>query len=310
MIYRSRKALFSLLVAVVSAAAVPSAAGAVTVGISDQTSAMFGDSHFKSLKIHQARITVSWNVMQPGHERERAGIATWLAAAARAGVSPLVSIGADVLNGNNVPGVGTYSYWVQKFIQAFPSVKTYSAWNEPDWPFRHAVARHPDVAAGYFNQLYVHCPGCTVVAGDFSDQPASKLRPFLRSYLKYLRHKPAAWAVHDYIDVRTHTTGVLRMMIQMTRGPIWLDEISGVERRGHWPYPNQNATAAGLDEAFLFSLPTNFPRLARIYHYQWRDDPAAHWDSGLLGPNGELRAAYRVIAKATGGHRPDRPARH
>jgi hypothetical protein len=264
---------------------------------------MFGDSHFKHLGIKQARITVSFDVMKPGHEYELGTTTAWLAAAARDHVNPMVSFGADALNGNNIPGVGTYSYWVQRFIARFPAVKVYAAWNEPDWKYRPAVARHPEVAAGYFNQLYVHCRGCTVVAGDFSDNPASALRPFLRGYLKALRHKPGAWGLHNYLDVRGHNPSVLKMVLQMTSGPIWLTEISGVERRGHWPFPNtQSAQAAGRDEAYLFSLPKLFPRVVRIYHYLWHAAANSPWDSGLIGPNGELRPAFNVVAKAAAGH--------
>jgi hypothetical protein len=297
MIIRSRTALISLLVAVASVLTVPSAAGAVVVGISDQTAGMFSDPHFTSLNLQTARIVVSWDVMDRGHQRELSAVTAWLAAAARDQVSPLVSIGPDSLNGNNVPSIRRYSSSVQRFIARFPAVRTYTAWNEPDWRYRTAVARHPALAAGYFNWLSVHCHRCSVVAGDFSDSPASELRPYVRAYARYLHHRPAAWAVHNYLDIRSHTTSVLRMMLQLTQEPIWLTEVGGVERRGHWPYGNQSAIAAGRDEAFLFALPRRFPRIARIYHYQWRDYPSAHWDSGLLGPRGELRAAYGVVAR-------------
>ncbi len=293
---RSRQSLLSLLLVLVSIAALPSAAGAVMIGVSDQTAGMFSDAHFKRMKLQTARITVSWDVMDGRHGRELGLVKDWLAAAARDKVSPLVSIGADALHGNNVPSLRSYAYWVQRFITRFRAVKTYTAWNEPDWQYRTAVANHPELAAGYFNWLFVHCHRCTVVAGDFSDAPAYQLWPYARAYSRDLRHRPAAWAVHNYLDIRTHTTNVVGMMLRLTRRPIWLTEVGGVERRGHWPYANQNAAAAGRDEAFLFSLPKRFRRIARIYHYQWRDYPAAPWDSGLLGPKGELRPAYHVIA--------------
>lgn len=310
MIHRSRTALLLLLLAVATVGAVPAAAGAVTVGISDQTTGMFHDAHFKNLKIKQARYMVSWNVMAPGHVGELYAAYAWLSAARKDGVSPLISIAPDQNDankrcgqdstGNCVPGIGTYSYWVQKFIAAFPWVKQYTPWNEPDWKYRTTVARHPALAAGYFNQLYTHCPGCAIVAGDFSDAPASELRPYVRAYARALRHKPAGWAVHNYRDVRTHTTTVLRMMQRAVRGPIWLTEISGVERRGHWQYADQSPPAAGRDEAFLFGLPKRFPRVKRIYHYQWSANANVFWDSGLLGATGGLRPAYYVVKKATG----------
>ena len=64
---------------------------------------------------------------------------------------------------------------------------------------------------------------------------------------------------------------------------------------GH--YRNQSAAAAGRDEAWLFSLPKRFHRIATIFHYQWQAVPSAGWDSGLLDASGHARPAYNVIAK-------------
>ena len=71
----------------------------------------------------------------------------------------------------------------------------------------------------------------------------------------------------------------------------------------YWQYRNQSAAAAGRDEKFLFSLPSRFHRVVRIYHYQWqgtRPSPQTGWDSGLLYPNGTPRPAYYVLAQAAG----------
>lgn len=298
MVARSRNALLWLIVMLISLAALPPAAGAVLIGVSDESAGMFTDPQFTSLKIPTARISVSWDVMDRTHGREQRTVAAWLAAAGRDRVRSLVSIGPDQLDGDNVPNLKRYAYWVRRLIARFPAVHTYTAWNEPDWRYRPALARHPALAASYFNWLSAHCPRCAVVAGDFSDAPANQLRGYVRSYARDLRHKPAAWAVHNYRDIRSHSTAVLRMMLQVTRGPIWLTEVGGVEARGHWPYSNQSAAAAGRDEAFLYSLPKRFPRIARIYHYQWRADPFAHWDSALLGPGGDPRPAFYVFARA------------
>jgi hypothetical protein len=89
-------------------------------------------------------------------------------------------------------------------------------------------------------------------------------------------------------------------------GQIWLTEIGGVIRRGHWQYRNQSPAAAGRDEGFLFSLPRRFHRIARIYHYQWfGTNNGAHtgWDSGLIGPGGKPRPAYWALAKFVGRRR-------
>ena len=93
------------------------------------------------------------------------------------------------------------------------------------------------------------------------------------------------------------------MLESLTSGQIWLTEISGVERRGHWQYRNQSVFGARNDEKFLFSLPRTFHRVTRIYHYQWQgtvETKNTGWDSGLIGPLGVPRPAYWVLAKAAG----------
>jgi hypothetical protein len=274
----------------------PSAASAVVVGIGDQTASMFSDSRFLGLHIHAARLTVSWDVAVAKSRRgELRADTAWLNDAASAGVTPLVSFSGI---GNYIPSVGKYTSAVKAFIHRFPKVKQYTPWNEPDWVYR-SLSRHPLLAASFFNALARHCHRCTVLAGDVY-LPAKQLGTWIRAYRAGLRVRPGGWALHNYYDVRTHTTSQLRTLMKLTSGPIWLDEISGVERRGHWQYHNQSAAAAGRDEKFLFSLPRRFRRITHIYHYQWESSSAAGWDSGLISPTGATRPAYQVLAGA--GH--------
>jgi hypothetical protein len=87
-------------------AAAPSGAGAVTVGISDSSPAMFSNSLFNALKLHQARLLVDWNAaVMPNHAALNAAGA-WIQAAQAAGVSPLVDFTADPgTAGNFIPSV-------------------------------------------------------------------------------------------------------------------------------------------------------------------------------------------------------------
>jgi Glycosyl hydrolase catalytic core len=198
--------------------------------------------------------------------------------------------------GNYIPSVSKYTHAIKAFIQEFPKVKRYTAWNEPDWIYRK-LGSQPQKAAAFFNALAHQCHRCTLLAGDVY-LPAKQLKPWLRTYVKALRVRPSGWALHNYNDVRSHTTSQLRVMLKLTSGPIWLDEISGVERRGHWKYRNQSANAASRDEKFLFSLPRRFHRISRIYHYLWQGTADAGWDSGLIAPNGTIRPAYYVVQQA------------
>ncbi len=289
-----RKAFLILATVLACGAIVPSAASALVVGIGDQSPAMFSSPTFRALHIHEARLVVTWNIAVASNQRGAlAGAKNWINAAKAAGVTPLISFTG---NGNYIPTVAQYTSAVRAFIKRFPSVTRYTAWNEPDWVYR-SLSLHPLLAASFFNALVRSCRGCMVLAGDLY-LPAKQLGPWLRAYKAGLRFRPSGWALHNYYDVRTHTTSQLQAILKLTSGPIWLDEISGVERRGHWQYPNQSAAAASRDEAFLFSLARRFPRIGRIYHYQWRAAPTAGWDSGLLAPNGKLRPAYSVVEHA------------
>jgi hypothetical protein len=288
-----RRTLLVLACALICGGGLPAAAGAVVVGIGDQGPSVFSDPRFVALHVHESRLIVPWDAALPRHGRALSGAAAWISAARRARITPLVSFGED---GSRIPTVAEYSHAVRAFIHRFPSVRRYTAWNEPDFPYTR-LGHDPTLAAAFFNTLVRSCRGCLVIAGDLF-MPAAQLRSYLRTYIRGLRFRPAAWALHDYTDVRTHATGQLRVLLSLTRGPVWLDETGGVERRGHWPYPNQSAARAERDEHFLFSLARRYRRISRIYHYQWRAAPWAGWDSALIAANGRLRGAYRVVAAA------------
>lgn len=285
-------------------AAAPAAATAkLTVGISDNSPAMFSNRLFNRIDLSVARIVVDYNTAVMRNKGELHATQAWVRAAVADGVQPMVSFTADTgTTSNYVPTTSQYTAAIKVFLRDFPQVKTYSAWNEPDWIYRPKLANSPALAASYYNTLTRLCRSCTVAAGDLY-LPAPQLGPWIRAYKRHLDSRPTVWALHNYYDVRTRTTSQLRTMLSLTTGQIWLTEISGVERRGHWQYPNQSVTAAGYDEKFLFSLPARYHRITRIYHYQWRGtrpSQATGWDSGLLYPNGTPRPAYYVVAKAAG----------
>ena len=310
------KGKLRVLVATVCAlgfAAAPSAAAAsVMIGISDQNTAMFYDPRFQALGVTTAREAVPWDIMTRRADRGDLRVfRAWLQGAQSAKVTPLISFGADFTNpaANYVPTVSQYRTAVKAFLKAFPQLKTFTAWNEPDFVYR-TLARNPGLAANYFNALFELCHHCTVLAGDVylpTDavvprsarasffNGVSSLGPWLHAYIRGLHHRPAGWALHDYTEVRGRNTLQLRTLMSMTSGPIWLDETGGILRRGHWWYRNQSATAAAKDEQYLLSLTKRYRRIARIYHYEWQGNAQAGWDSGLIASNGRIRPAYTLL---------------
>lgn len=298
--HASRKRIpgLALGLCILSLAALPSTSGAVTVGVSDNWPAMFSQRSFTRLNIHQARDIVVWNVAVMRDKRPLDEVRAWVGAAQAAGVTPMISFAG---NGNYIPSWPVYAAAVKAFLHDFPQVKTYTPWNEPDWIYRPALANNPKLAADYFNVLIHWCHHCTIVAGDVY-LPTPQLGSWLRSYRRYLHARPRAWALHNYYDVREHNMNQLQALYDAVNpNQIWLTEVSGVERRGHWQFSNQSVFGAARDEAFLFSIPRRYHRVTRIYHYEWQGTSGTGgWDSGLIGPLGVPRPAYWTFAKAAG----------
>jgi hypothetical protein len=302
MVHRLTKFLLPLT-CVLALLAVPAAAGAkLTVGISDNGYQMFSSSWYNRLNLPIARAMFDWNTAVMRNRTELRNAEAWARAAVADHVQPMISFTGDTgTTSSAVPTTAQYTAAVRAFMRAVPQVKTYTAWNEPDWIYRPRLANNPALAASYFNALARYCRGCTIVAGDVYLPTNLNLYGWLRAYARHLAARPRAWALHNYYDVREHNTNQLRALISAVHpSQIWLTEISGVERRGHWQFRNQSPNAANRDEQFLFSLASRFHQITRIYHYQWQASTIAGWDSGLLGPGGAPRPAYWTVAKAAG----------
>ncbi len=301
MVHRLTRFLLPITCAAALLAAPAIASAKPLVGISDNSYAMFRNSLFNRLNLPIARIMVDWNTAVMRNKSELHYTQQWVAAAIADHVQPMISFTGDThTTSSYVPTTNQYAAAIKLFLRDVPQVKTYSPWNEPDWVYRPALARNPALAASYFNVLIRYCHRCTIVAGDLYLATNMGLASWIKAYARRLNARPKAWALHNYYDVREHNTNQLRTLMSLTSGQIWLTEISGVERRGHWQFRNQSPNAAARDEAYLFSLGRRFPRIARIYHYQWQAVPAAGWDSGLLGPQGKPRPAYWTVANYVG----------
>ena len=280
------------------------AAAKLAVGIGDNNPAMFSQPKFTALHPQTARVIVFWNVATIRNKAYLDYARSWINAAQADGVQPLVSFGG---NGNYIPTVAQYTSAVKAFIRDFPTVKLYTAWNEPDWIYR-SLSRNPGLAASYFNALVRVCRGCTIAAGELYRPVTDGLGSWLRAYKRGLRYRPKVWALHPYDDVRGHKTAQIQTLERyIGHSQIWLTEISGLLRRGHWGFPNQSPAGANRDERFLFALPKRFHNITAIYHYQWQGTapgPNTGWDSGLLGPQGAPRPAYWTVKNAAHGKLP------
>ena len=86
---RLRKLL--ALAVTLTAMAVPASASALKVGIGGISATQFTDPRFLALGIHEARVGVAWNVAISHNAAAIANIKEWLAEAAAAHVTPMVS---------------------------------------------------------------------------------------------------------------------------------------------------------------------------------------------------------------------------
>jgi Glycosyl hydrolase catalytic core len=301
MVHRLTRFLLPLTCVLALVAAPAAASAKLIVGVSDNSYMMFYSPLYNRLNLPVARAMFDWNTAVMKNKTELHYAQSWANNAIADHVQPMISFTGDTgTTSSAVPTTAQYTSAIRAFLKAVPGVKTYTPWNEPDWIYRPHLANNPALAASYYNALIRYCKGCTVAAGDVY-LPAPQLYSWLRSYARHLSARPRAWALHNYYDVREHNTKQLQAMYNAVHpSQIWLTEISGVERRGHWQFRNQSPNAANRDEQFLFSLPKRYHSITRIYHYQWQANPKSGWDSGLLGPQGKPRPAYWTLGKAAG----------
>ena len=271
--------------------------GGLSVGISEQWEAMFGDPRFRALGIRTARLVVAWNAIWEDPDR----VASWLASAAAAGVQPLVAFDHD--RGDRcpsapcaLPSVGAYEAAVRAFLTAYPQVRLITPWNEANHAAEPTAGR-PDRAAAYYNAARRACPACTLVAADVIDGPG--MLSWVAEYRRGLDENPQVWGLHDYYDTTYFTTSGLRDYLGAVPGQVWLTETGGIvelrTRDGRVSLPPDELRARAsvsfaFEEAHAFAS-----RVGRMYLYQWKADSEGRFDAGLIRPDGSSRPALEVV---------------
>jgi hypothetical protein len=202
----------------------------VAVGVHEHNPAAFDPGgHWKELGVHRARIIVSWNVADV--PERRAAFDAWITAARAAHVEPYVVF--EPFEGPENPDAKAPRAWPMKgetaldfsttfrhFREAWPDVKLFAGWNEPNNPHYIALTPSgaalndasckgtaidscgPHLVAKYYLAMKEQCPDCELVAGELlgaATEYADKYRQMLGS------HVPAIWGMHNYGDVTIFT---------------------------------------------------------------------------------------------------------
>jgi hypothetical protein len=285
-------------------------ASRLQLGISDNSPGTLSDPRFRWLGMKVARLVVAWDVVK--RPTELAWQTAWLAAARAHGVKPLVVFDKDPRHPKQLPSLNTYGSAVRSFIHMFPWVHDYSPWNEENH-YLQPTASNPQRAAQYFNLLTLYCRTCSITAADVLDIP--NMSEWVGKFLHFAHH-PKLWGLHNYADLSAGSHARTSLFLQMVPGQVWFTETGGVVWRyehpngGHRGYYVVHSESYAAEVAgHLIALAHVSSRVTRIYYYQWRVPQTLSWarkhgklswDSGLLRPDCSVRAAFSVIARASG----------
>jgi putative glycosyl hydrolase len=267
-----------------------------TVGIADHNVSTFSDPHYRALGVRIARLVIPYDaVLNGGWERDQ--VDAWMAAATAAGVEPMVAFNHSRTAGK-VPTVAEYRRHIQAFHARYPQVRVITPWNEANYKSQ-PTASNPRLAADFYNQTLSVFPGARIVAADVLDQ--DDVLTWLRTFRTYAYQHPQLWGLHNYNDVnlfRPAATSVTAKVLGYLPGEVWLTETGGIVNSPRFPYDLDRAARA---VAHTFTLAEAFPRISRVYVYNWLGVAnRTQWDAGLVDADGTPRPALDVVRRYLG----------
>ena len=311
---------FALSAALIAPA---SASAAFTIGISENSPAMFTDPLFTGLGVKSARVVLPWNVMTANDGR-LPEFTEYVRQADAQGVRVLVSF--EHIRGDassctkrsnfrkpvcRIPTLADYEREMRAFMAAFPTVKTISPWNEINH-FSQGTSRDPKAAARFTDKWRQICPGCTIVAADVLDQADNPKasRPTFRETASYIKRFRRALksprticGIHNYSDVnRFRSTGTRALMKALGCKQYWLTETGGLYKFGSfWSQKTKkgcktNASCQLKATKYMFSLAKSNKKIRALFIYTWFGAVTPRFDAGLVAA-GKPRPAYNEVKK-------------
>ena len=310
----ARTASLALLAALVL---VPSAEARYRVSVADQNAAMFDSPRWQSLELKRTRYMVPWNWHRDAGKT--AQVTAYMNRARAARQQVLVTFTADFScwNGRRysraarcrAPSAKAYRSSFGRFDNAFPWVKTYSAWNEVNHASQPTY-RKPGLAVRYYNVLREQASKrkFRVMALDVLD--TSNMARYVRSFMRKAKGKPRLWGLHNYQDVNRRTSADTRLMLSLVPGEVWLTETGGLVKFQGFRF---STSRAANRTKWMFKLANRYDsrqrglrsRITQLYVYRWFGEASrsARFDAGLVSAGGAPRKAYSVFAKAARTHR-------
>jgi hypothetical protein len=302
----------SLLATVLTAAAIPASASAVTVGISDQQPDTFTNALYQPLNLKVARVITPYDVLDEPAEKQR--LDQWIHNAKLAKQTILISFEHSRLQSkyNKAPSVSAYTTAIKAFKKKYGSRFDISPWNEVNVcqaPGRmegqpSAICKSktgPKLVAQYYSAAKSVFKGRKIVAIDILDgSNVSGAVSYLRKFKKYVAGTPKYWGIHNYSDTNrgsTSRTSRLIKEIGSKKAEIWLTETGGqLKLRGK----EYGETRAANALKCMFSMPKKFKQIKRLYIYQFNGADASNdFDAGLISPNNAERLGYTVVKNRT-----------
>jgi hypothetical protein len=306
MAFRKMLPLSLLLVLLV----VPTAEAKFRVGVGDQNPAMFDSSRWQSLKLKRTRYIVPWDWSRIAWQRAEVEAFMNRARAAKQQVLVTFSARRGCWNGRRysrrkacrAPSAKAYKNSFARFDNAFPWVKTYSAWNEVNHASQPTYKK-PGLAVRYYDVLrkLARKRRFRVMAADMLD--TSNMSGYLRSFMRKAKGKPRLWGLHNYQDVNYRTSADTRRMLSLVPGEVWLTETGGIVRFGRLKYSPRRAAAR---TKWMFTLANRYDtrqrglrsRITQLYVYKWFGETrGARFDAGLMNLSGSPRKPYSVFAR-------------
>jgi len=295
---------------------VPAAEAKYRVGVGDQSAAMFDSARWQSLKLKRTRYLVPWDWTKA--DWQRAEVEAYMNRARAAGQQVLVTFTASrgCWNGTRyskkkscrAPSAKAYKSSFARFDNAFPWVKTYSAWNEVNHASQPTY-RKVGLAVRYYEVLrkLARKRKFKVMAADMLD--TSNMGRYLRSFLRKAKGSPRLWGLHNYQDVNRRTSADTRLMLSIVPGEVWLTETGGIVKFQNFRYSPSRAAAR---TKWMFKLANRYDsrqrglrsKVTQLFVYRWfGEGRGARFDAGLVNPNGSPRKAYNVFRKFAKTHR-------